>query len=139
MLQGKDLRLASGTLCQASKAPGLTVRSQNWGQRVVSLCSYSVVILASAATVCVPPAAASSRDLAYSSAAIYQATQQSQQLPVPQRPWLPCKPKTSCVSTNSIMSPAQYMPPWSFAPDSKQAAFGSAMPQSWTLTLMQGT
>lgn len=33
-----------------------------------------------------------------------------------------CKPKTSCVSTASFLSPSQYLPPWSFAPDSRDSA-----------------
>lgn len=46
------------------------------------------------------------------------ANQQQQLLPQV----APCKPKTSCVSTASFMSPSQYLPPWSFQPDSRAAA-----------------
>lgn len=35
----------------------------------------------------------------------------------------PCQPGTSCVSSSSFMMPAQYLPPWSFLPETPAAAF----------------
>ncbi|KAF6259537.1 hypothetical protein COO60DRAFT_1513053 [Scenedesmus sp. NREL 46B-D3] len=43
--------------------------------------------------------------------------------------WAACRPSTSCVSTNSFMSPAQYLPPWSFAPTQQETAFRNLLGQ----------
>jgi hypothetical protein len=37
-----------------------------------------------------------------------------------------CNPGTQCVSTASIRSPSQYLPPWTYAPSSKQQAWRCA-------------
>lgn len=36
--------------------------------------------------------------------------------------WPPCSAGSACVSSNSFLQPAQYLPPWSFVPDTQQTA-----------------
>lgn len=36
--------------------------------------------------------------------------------------WQPCPNGKQCVSTNSFMQPAQYLPPWIYQPDTQQTA-----------------
>jgi hypothetical protein len=38
-----------------------------------------------------------------------------------------CKPTSSCVSTAAFKSPSQYLPPWTFVPDTRQGAFRSLL------------
>ena len=41
----------------------------------------------------------------------------------------PCRPAQSCVSSSAFQSPAQYMPAWSYAPDTADDAFTAL--QAW--------
>lgn len=49
-----------------------------------------------------------------------------------QHSWQPCPNGQQCVSTNSFMQPAQYLPAWNYEPDSIQTAL------RWVVSLFQG-
>lgn len=99
------IKFASPDVTQVATRPRVGVHSPKTVTHTISMLHSTLAVQA--------VAAAASFLIQGSLAPCAQATEHS---------WQPCPNGQQCVSTNSFMQPAQYLPAWLYQPDTQQTA-----------------